>query len=197
MKTNTLKIKNTNLQRVDEGVSCLITKDLMNCILFFTRAMNGGKKLSLEDIKQTLTCADVSFGIDDQLILSLENHREYDYKYVVASGKPPIHGINAKIIPQIHIASTSEKTTHNFGDTVATGAILATKESLVPGVDGITVTGIPIHHLEAKDVAFKVGQNVQVDLTGENLISTCAGHLIITNGYYSIVPDDSKQQIGY
>lgn len=196
MITNILKIKKTVIQSVNEGVSCLITKDLMNCILFFTPAINGGKTLSIDDIQRTISRANVSFGIDEELLDSLQHGREYDYKYVVATGKAPVHGINAEIIPKLCLEQDipPRMRRHNPGLNVSAGDIIAIKKQSVPGVDGITVTGKRIRHRKARDVNFPKGNNVYVDSAGENLIASCDGILIITNGEYIIHPYETLQK---
>ncbi len=147
----------------------------------------AGKAVPVKAILDALVGEKVTIGVDKQAVLRLASSRgERGKPVLVARGRPPTHGEDAKITylfdvdpqPKAKPVKGGRVDYHETGvlQVVEAGDLLAVKEPPTEGKPGITVTGIPITQKPGKDIFLKEGPNTRFeDPQRFRLVSTIAG----------------------
>ena len=97
-----------NKKIVDEKVIVEISQDKMLGVVSFLPPENGGKEITLGELKKSITDAKVVSGVNQDLLESLIRERKHNFKYPIAQGKPPIHGKDGTLELFFEIKSNEE-----------------------------------------------------------------------------------------
>src|SRR5690606_25363691 len=106
--------------------------------------MGEGKPCTLEDVKQALAKHNIVKGIKEKDIQEMISQNRWGQKFLVAEGKPPVNGENAKIVYKFPLLSErigpkiDEDDRANYHDlglifNVKMGQLLAEKIPATPG----------------------------------------------------------------
>lgn len=153
----------------------------------------------LEDIKDDLAAAGVVFGINEEVIKHLLEEKVYNEPVVVAKGRLPADGEDAKLE---YFFNTDKKRTpfmmsedgcvdfRELGviQTVNEGDVLVKKIPAKKGIPGMTVTGETIPANDGKDVPLPKGKNVYISEDGTELIATTKGQILWDGSRLDIDP---------
>lgn len=118
---------------------------------------------------------------------------------VVAEGKYPINGLDSKIKylfrntsyrnPDFDTEKKVNLMNHTIIPTINVGEVLAVKITpVIPGRDGITVTGEVLKAKKGKDMPLKVGNGAILLDNETKVIAVAAGRPMYNNGVISVVP---------
>lgn len=179
-------------RQVDEAVKVEISTDKMLGVISFTKPENGGKKLTLDGIRQSMQSAGVVSGINRELVASLVEEKQYNHKYLVARGKPPIHGEDgtlefffntntedlASLRPKENEDGSVDFKNLNLIQTVKKDTLLARITPPTIGEAGENVLGREIKPNKGKVLRLPKGKNIYTSADGYSLFSSVEGQLI-------------------
>ena len=182
----------TQKQKVDEAMRVEISRDKMLGVISFEPSENDGKQLTLQDINKKIKQAGIVSGINTELIESLAKDKKYNHKYLIARGKPPIHGVDGKLelffnTDPEDIASLRPKENEDGSvdfknldliQTILKDQKLARITPPVEGVPGETVLGKKIRPNKGKKVRLPSGKNVYASQDGLTLFASIEGQLL-------------------
>ena len=180
------------LTRKDAAIEIKIADDEMSATAEVTTAL-GGKNLTAKEILNAAQLEGVIKGFSKEVLLDLAqrsiNEQEGSLlKGVIAVGKTPINGKNARIkqlvqSAQDRILRPKERDDgsvdmKDLGDIICVrvGDPLAQRVPLTAGIKGYTVTGISIEASPGEDIQMNIGDGTIISPKNKNvLISTLVG----------------------
>lgn len=180
------------LERKNATIEIKIDDDEMSASAEITTAL-GGKNLTAKEILAAAQESGVSKGFIKEGLVnlaqqSLDELEGMVIKGVIASGKTPINGKNARIkqlvqCAQDRILRPKEREDgsvdmRDLGDIICVriGEPLAQVVPLTEGVKGFTVTGVPLEPNPGEDIAMTAGEGTVISPKNKNvLISTLVG----------------------
>jgi uncharacterized protein (DUF342 family) len=145
----------------------------------------GGEPPSVEEVQRLLNELGISEGINWNQIKEMVEERNFNESVVIAEGRPPEQGEDAKI--KYHFDVDNKP---NFEDqegkidfremglinNVEEGDLLAEKIAPTPGRQGMTVQGDALEAEEGDDVNLEAGENVYRE--GDKLYTELSGQVI-------------------
>lgn len=155
----------------------------------------GGGDVSRQDIEVMLRNSGVVHGWDDAAIDNLVDEPVYGQRVPVAFGTKPVNGNDARIayffdtsvkIKPREIEGKVDFKELNTIRNVIKGEELAKKEPAQKGVPGRTVTGRILSAKDGRDVAFDLGNNVQLSKDGLRVMSTADGQVMLLQGRITV-----------
>lgn len=194
------------LEIVNEKVNVEVSRDKMLGVIWFTPPGEGGKLLTLEEIRLAVANRGISKGIDEDALIELSQTKKYDYKYIIAQGKKAVNGIDATLTfnfdPKrlVHfIPKQNEDGTVDFKDlgtvfNVKKGDVLATKTFPTQGENGYNVLGGVVRARKGKDIRLPKGKNTEI-LEDTTLVAGVDGkleydgHNVYINTVYTVSGD--------
>ncbi|QTL96980.1 DUF342 domain-containing protein [Iocasia frigidifontis] len=157
----------------------------------------GGKELSTDDIVRILNEENISFGIKEEKITSLVKRDKEVENLLIAEGRPPVEGSDAKFIYHFEKNKESIGTKREDGSidyydlgiitNVNPGDVLVTKEAPQPGKPGKTITGEEIQPPEPKDKELPGGKNVERK-DDNTLVASIAGQVVVDGNKINVLP---------
>ncbi len=187
-------------QPIDEKIVIESSKDRMIAVAYFEPPKNGGAKLTTEQIHEAIHKAGIKHGIEDETLNQITCSRQFHYKYVIASGKKPIDGEDAKIElmfdkDRLYSNKPKEKEdgTVDFKNldmvyNVHQSDVLAVKTPAKDGMDGCNVLGQVVKAKKGKDVRLPQGKNTYLSNTELELLATIDGQLEYDNNSIYVSP---------
>lgn len=177
---------------IKEKCMVSVSFDKMKASICLYPPSTNGKSCTLEDIVASLRLAKVEYGIDDEAIRKFLEHREYGTPYVVASGKLPREGTDAKIEyffqtdrkmrPQLREDGTVNYFELDLVSHCKKGDLLAVLTPADLGEPGVNVLGGPIRQKEVVRMALKCGNNIEKNEENTELRSMVDGHVTLVDG---------------
>ncbi len=189
---------NTDVKKIDEGVTVKIIENNMKAVMTFSRPINGGAVFSRQDIEKILHESNVRAGIDQTEIDDLCEQRQYGYEYQVAFGKEALEGQDGyvkyyfdtekkSLKPKLLEDGTVDYFNLNLYQQTKAGEVLAERVDPVAGENGYDVTGNAIQAKVGKVAGnLPTGKNVQVSGDNKFTISTCDGQIEFRGGKINI-----------
>lgn len=149
-----------------------------------------GLVLSLQGLLDFLRYSGLQHGVDSTLCqqITVNPHAYLKEKLIIATGKPPIAGLDARI--ELQVEENSEKKPRvlengrvDFFDMgsiqlVKKGDVLATRVPPTDGIDGLAVSGQVIPGKRGRDYRLPQGKNTAVDQDGCALVAEVDGHVV-------------------
>jgi uncharacterized protein (DUF342 family) len=161
------------------------------------RAAEAGKPLTESAVRMALEQAGVTYGIIAGSLGELVARQDEEPEIVVARGMAAQDGTNAwfeeKVTTQLDTTPRTtgdEKVDYRDLDNVVNvkeDDVLIVKHPLVQGAPGTAVTGKPIPPVPGKDLAWRVGQNINISVDGLTAFSAIDGQFITLNGRRCVV----------
>ena len=182
-----------DIMAIDEEMCIEISKDKMFGIVSFICEKNGGEKLNLDKMKETLEQKGIVAGIDDSALEELSRDRLYHYKYIIAKGVKPTDGMNARVElkfdvtelkefkPALKEDGTVDFKNLNIVRNVKAGEVLAVKVPSKDGQDGYNILGQVLRAKRGKDIRMPRGKNTKMLEDNLTLVSTIDGKLEYDN----------------
>jgi len=174
-----------------EKMIVTISDDGMQAVCRFIPPSTGGRIMHKEDLLKDLEFNGVKFGIIESAVDSYMNNKQYCTDYIMARGKAPIDGHDAKIIYKFNTdlqAKPKEKEdgSVDFFDldiiaSVEAGDELAELIKEDEGTPGTDVRGRLIKPSKVEKLVLKYGKDITLSEDGLHLISNISGHAILDN----------------
>ncbi len=166
--------------------------DKMKITAVFYPPSAKGSPLSYADIMAELKGRGVKHGIKGEVISAFLQEPVYCTPLVLAEGKQPLHGKDARIEYYFN-TNPSLKPKHNEDGSVdyhslnmichvEKGDKLATLHPMEPGEPGVDVFGKTISPRTVKNRALEYGMNISLSEDGLELFSDVTGHVALTDG---------------
>lgn len=194
-----------------ESMSVAISLDKMRAVCRFYPPAQRGICMSAKDILEELKQRKVSFGIDQEMIASFLNDRQYCTDYVFAVGKQPLHGKDAKIEYCFNTSKNLQPKRNEDGSVnykelntishVRKGEMLARLIKEDPGKPGRNVFGEEIRPRTVKNLKLDFGKNISINEERTEIYSLVTGHATLLNGKVFVsdvfeVPADVDNSVG-
>jgi len=176
-----------------EMFSLKISDDRLEAVArFYPPSSNGSAIDNKNEIINDLKHRNVVFGFDEKAIEAYLADRRYCEDIVVARGKAPVQGQDARIEYYFN-TDLSTKPKRNEDGSVdffhlntinhcKKGDVLAKLFKEVAGTPGCTVSGEPIRPRDVKKMVLKYGNNITLSEDGCTLTSQLNGHVCLTEG---------------
>ncbi|MEG1848026.1 MAG: FapA family protein [Lachnospiraceae bacterium] len=181
-----------NMLPVSEVMIVNVNYDMMSASMRFYAPSIGGACLSKADIIATLNRQNVVFGIEDAVIDAFLLHRQYCTDIIVAQGKAPRQGQDAKIEYCFNTDLRARPTLKEDGGVdffhlntlnhCKAGDILAKLTKEDPGDTGTNVMGTTIRPSEVKRTTLQYSHNIDISEDRTVLTSRVNGHVCLVEG---------------
>lgn len=193
--------------QVKESVCVEVSRDKMLGVISFTAPQNGGRKLTMDEVRLTIKDKGIVQGIKERDLEEIFKEHTYGYKYIIAQGKQPVDGTDGRIEFAFNVEElkqfkpkVNEDGTVNLKDlsavkNVKVGEHLATKILGTPGEEGFNVQGQIIKAKRGKEARMPKGRNTKVLEDGVTLVAEIDGkleyddHNIYINSVYTVSGD--------
>lgn len=183
---------------IDESLIVSISDDKLYGLISFTEPSIDGKKIALEEIYSKISKFNITYGIDHTKLEELSVSHEHNTEYIIATGTPPIDGINAFITPMVELPNgTLSLQENDFGNVdfknlnliknITKGTLIATKTPLIDATNGISVTGKPILAKKPRDVKLLKTKNTYLSEDGLSLFADIDGQVMYSGGVYDVL----------
>lgn len=169
-----------------------LSPDKMTAEGRFYPPSNDGGKLNKQEILDDLKYQGIVFGIDESAIEDYLKKRNYCENIVLARGKEPVQGQDAKIEYFFNTDLRARPTLLEDGSVdffhlntinhCKAGDVLARLHKEVRGEAGTNVTGGSIAPREVKTARFAYGKNIDLSEDGLVLTSQVSGHVSLVEG---------------
>lgn len=185
--------------KLDAEARVTIDKDRLKAYLEIEAPVGSGERCRKETVKKALESVNVVYGINEDIIEQALEEENWGRKFMVAEGKPPQDGENAKISynfphrEERMKPKLDEKGNANYHDlgliyNVRKGQPLAERTPPTEGITGIDVCGREIAAKRGKDVRLPKGKNTVHDEEERVLYATIDGNVIMLNGKVVVDP---------
>ena len=174
---------------LNESVLVEVTSDKMLGVISFSEPQNGGRKISLEQVKDELDKKGIVKGIKEEDLKELCKEHRYNYKYIIAQGKPAVEGEDGYIEfafdtqglkqfkPKINDDGTVDLKDLSAVKNVRKGDTLATRILAKQGEDGFNVLGQVLKPKRVKEARIPKGRNTRILEDGVTLVADIDGKL--------------------
>ncbi len=174
-----------------ESYAYLPAADRMSVAVRFYAPTEGYEEMNPQEFYNDLKLKGV-VGIDEAVVQAYFSKREYCRTIVVAKGKPPVEGHDAKIEyffntdPHVKPALNEDGSVNFFElntvNHVKEGDLLARRTPEDRGQDGVDVFGNPIRPKQVTAVTLRYGHNIIVSEDKNELTSAVNGHVQLIDG---------------
>jgi len=180
-----------------EDLNIVVTGDELEASARLLAPEQSGAVLETQSAKQKLAEAGVLHGIDEVMLLSLLNEKDYGEPRVVARATPPKDGEDGKLI--FHF-STDERTgspveigggrvdyrSLDLYVPVTEGQLLVSRTHATEGVPGTSVRGSIIKQRPGKEITLPRGKNVALNDERTEMSATCSGMVEFVNNSINV-----------
>lgn len=143
------------------------------------------------ELNEFLVENNIVFGVEEYVLEDIVRNRLLD-SVIVANGRKPIAGIDAKIEYNYDFSKNIKLIQDDDGNIdfknlnwfsqVKKNDVIAVKTPATKGIDGMSVRGDTIKAKEGKDITFRFGKNVSMSYDFMKLYSLIDGIVEMTNG---------------
>lgn len=176
---------------ISGSLTVKISVDKMEAAVRFYPPSSDGKHLTVEDIISELKRNEVIYGIDAAVIEQYMKNREYCTDFIIARGKPPRHGTDARIEYYFNTDLKARPTQREDGSVdffnlntinhCCVGDVLAKLIKEDPGEYGKTVTGESVKPRDVKKARLQWGRNITRSEDKTILTSDVNGHVTLVD----------------
>jgi uncharacterized protein (DUF342 family) len=184
---------------IDGKANIIVERDLLKAYLEVVPPTGGGNPCNMDIVKQALTEKHISYGVSEDSIREALEEKNWAYKILVAEGKAPVNGKDAKLIYKFPLPServgpkideNGKVDYHDLGliHNVKMGELLVEKTPGDEGTPGTSVLGTEIPAKKGKDIRLPRGTNTVADEDELNLYATIDGHVTIVDNKVMVNP---------
>lgn len=188
--------KGSNSSRINSQVCIKISEDEMEAWMFAFPPKNEGKHVTDELILEALDQSGVFFGINESLIQRIVVKKAYLKLAVVARGAREIDGIEGKVLDRFPRENYMGIDSQNKQDVdftalkclhrISAGDVISELVYPIQGLDGSTVTGIPLKAKKVPPIVIPSGSNTKMNEDGTALVSNITGTLYYDHGKFHV-----------
>jgi uncharacterized protein (DUF342 family) len=188
-----------NQYSIDGKANIIVERDLLKAYLEVVPPSGGGNPCNMDTVTQALAEKHISYGVNEDSIREALEEKNWGYKILVAEGKPPVNGKDAKVIYHFPLPSerigpkVDEKGNVNYHDlgliyNVKMGELLVEKIPGDDGTPGISILETAIPAKKGKDIRLPRGSNTVADDDELHLYATIDGHVTIVDNKVVVNP---------
>lgn len=187
----TLKVSDESTYSYGEFGDYRISPDCMKVEAVFYPPFEDGELMSKEEIIKDIQNIGVKYGIDEGMVNSFVNNREYGKAYVIANGKEPRNGtdgfieykfdVDLKPKPKMNDDGTVDFHTLENVNHIKAGDVVAILHPEDRGDEGTDCLGRKVAPRKVKHVIFRHGRNLTISEDGKSLITQVSGHVVLEN----------------
>ncbi|MCL2080775.1 MAG: FapA family protein [Oscillospiraceae bacterium] len=154
---------------VDALATVQVTVNRLEASVILSPPQYGGAPVTLELLQSAIAKKGVVFGVDQARLQALADEPVYGEFVVIAEGKPPENGEDAKLNYYVRLQSEIKPKENPDGSVdfkdlglieyVEQGTLLCDKTPLTQGTPGSDVLGAPLAAKPGKDISMPVGKN--------------------------------------
>lgn len=177
--------------QINEEMSVTVSADAMEAVCRFYPAA-GGTNMNVQEILRDLTAKGVKAGVDQDEILKFFQDRAYCTDFVLAKGKKPVDGQDARIEyyfntdvdlkPKKNEDGSVDYRELNVISYIKEGDLLAKLFPEDRGIKGYDVQGREIKPKQVRSLQLEYGNNIRVSEDKTELYSEVTGHASLVNG---------------
>ena len=177
--------------QINEEMSVTVSADAMEAVCRFYPAA-GGTNMNVQEILRDLTAKGVKAGVDQDEILKFFQDRAYCTDFVLAKGKKPVDGQDARIEyyfntdvdlkPKKNEDGSVDYRELNVISHINEGDLLAKLFPEDRGIKGYDVQGREIKPKQVRSLQLEYGNNIRVSEDKTELYSEVTGHASLVNG---------------
>jgi len=176
------------------SLEVIISQDKMEAQLLL-KTETGSVAPTIQEVKDVLRKNGVVYGVLENVIKQFCDNpsKYYNVPLPVASGIPPVPGVDARIEYTFLNVVTDDRKPRELDDgrvdyytvtsiaNVSKGQLLARKHPAGPGEPGMAVTGEKVPPKQGKDVPIKPGKNVVLNEDRSHLYAAIDGQVSFTD----------------
>lgn len=176
-------------QPEDASIIIEIADDKMTAWARITPPRHGGKTVTREQIDAVLKQNSVTHGIVEASLKELATDPHYNSRYVIARGRQPVAGTNARIEflfetdlrPDLKEDESGRVDFRevNFIKSVAADDTIARKHQASKGEPGYRINGEQLPAEDGQDVEFKLGANTELSKDKKSVIAKITGRPVL------------------
>ena len=191
-EVTTFKLCDTQGNKERECCKVTISPDKMQAVARFFSPAEGGELMTKDEFLNDLAQMKIVEGIDETVIDSFFQKRTYCTDLIVAAGRPPRHGTDARIEYYFNVDLKVKPTVKEDGSVdffhlntinhCSKGDMLA---KLIPedlGEPGMNVLGEKIKPRDVKRAFLKFGKNISLGEDSLEIFSDVNGHVMLVEG---------------
>lgn len=177
---------------IHETFQLMISEDNMSVTVRFYPPSDTGKRMRMDEFVKDLQHAKVVYGVSAQAIQHHFQTGIYCTDLLVAKGKAPRHGTDAKIEYYFNTDVHARPTMLEDGSVdffhlntinhCKKGDILARLIPEDPGENGINIQGIKIKPRDVKRIHLQFGNNIELSEDKLSITSKVDGHVTLVEG---------------
>ena len=172
-----------------ESYSFSMSEDKMQVVLRFYAPSEGGPQMTVEEVISDLRNRNIRYGINSDMIMEIVQNQIYCVDVIVAKGKEPRHGSDARIEYMFQTDRKAKPDVREDGsvDFLSLNTICHVKEDELlarlieadPGEDGMNVLGEVLKPRTVKRDHLKFGRNIRLSEDRTEIYSMVNGHVTL------------------
>lgn len=192
---------------IKEEICIEISRDKMLGVLSFIPPQNGGRLVTLEEVRVAMKDKGVVKGILEEDLKEIVKNHEPNHKYIIARGQAPVDGKDGSIElafdvdkfkqvkPKMNEDGTVDLKDLGTVKNIKAGDRLATKIVATPGQDGFNVQGQVLRAQKGREARIPKGRNTKILEDGLTLVAEIDGkleyddHNVYINSVYTVFGD--------
>lgn len=183
---------------MDELIHISVSKDKMEAYIRFSAPDEDGEAIPIERVLSQISNAKIVYGVNEDYIKMMFQHREYEREYKIAEGKEPIDGVDGSIEFKYDFEKVTKPKIDEHGNvdylnvdrfiSVKKDEVLAVYTPPTQGISGVNVFGAVIKSKVGKPARMPVGKNVMICEDKVTIVSKVDGLLEFIDGRMSVNP---------
>lgn len=190
-KEYTFQINREPSVEVPESYRLNISQDKMTVIARFYPPSSKGRRISLEDLMKDLASRNIVYGVQEEELKAFFTHPSYCTDVLIAEGKQPRHGTDARIEYYFETDLKAKPTLKSDGSVdffhlntinhCSKGDVLARLFPEDPGEYGCSVFGEKVKPRDVKRTFLRYGRNIHISEDKLVLTSDTDGHVTLVD----------------
>ena len=184
---------------MDAQVVVFLSRDQQAAWVLAYPPVGGGKELDREALDRALRDSKVTFGLEEETLSSIPEHRErYFHLFLAAKGRPPVPGRDGGIVDMfqrefvrdvvVDEYDQVDYTSLNLFQNVEEGETICQIIPSLKGTPGMTVLGREVPAKDGKPAAPPKGRNTELSEDGTQLVASRAGHVEFSGRCFEVKP---------
>lgn len=172
---------------MDAIAAVQISDDRMTAYLYISAPLNGGKDITLEDVKREIEVSPISIEVIEEAIAGAVADKTYGQNIPIAQGIRPVNGLDEVITYRFECtgvlsAKKNERDEMDYKDlglvqNTLAGTVVADITPLTEGEDGVDVCGVSHKAMPGKNAKYLIGKGTVLNSEGTAIITEVDGNL--------------------
>jgi uncharacterized protein (DUF342 family) len=182
-------------------IKVIVSADAMQAYLQIELDKTEEIELTSEDVMRVLHAKKISYGINESLIEETLRRETWGKKWLIAEGKPTVHGIDAQIVrllpanpnsdpgkPMIDEQGNADYKNLGLIHNVRTDEVLAARTPAVDGKVGVNVYGQELAYIKGREFSLPKGKNTYTNEENTKLFALIDGQARVASNLIAVEP---------